>query len=295
MDNSQDAGIVGEVQEGDAVAFMSRHFVALTCHYNLTHSDGTVSREVFALSGWLLEVHNVYFWVTAGHCLKELDRLLEFKEVEVVGGGFMDSFGYGAVYPGSIPYRYEPGDGYYVTRPEYGIDFGLIALNQLQVLGFASNNLIPIGRENWLHQKDLKFEFYLMLGIPMDRVIKKTNPDGTISAHLSPSMVRVNKIGLDDLGETPSNADAPPSDAWFIGQIHPECTIRVVEGMSGGPIYGFRRGENGRLSYHVVALQSRWRDQSRTVFGCSVPLFAEEVHQQLGALIDGSAHGKERP
>ena len=56
--------------------------------------------------------------------------------------------------------------------------------------------------------------------------------------------------------------------------------------MSGGPIYGFRRNDKGRLTYHVVALQSRWWDKRRIVFGCSVPLFAEEVYRQLGALID---------
>jgi hypothetical protein len=126
MDKLQD---VETVRDGDVVAFMSRHFVALTCHYNLTHSDGAVSREVFALSGWLLEAHNIHFWVTAGHCLKELDRLLTFKEVEVVGGGFVDSFGYEAVHRDSIPYLYDPEDGYYVSQPEHGIDFGLIALN----------------------------------------------------------------------------------------------------------------------------------------------------------------------
>ncbi|MGA2030995.1 MAG: hypothetical protein ABSG68_01960 [Thermoguttaceae bacterium] len=70
-------------------------------------------------------------------------------------------------------------------------------------------------------------------------------------------MVRIDKIGLDDLGEPPSDAEAAPTDAWFIGQIPAECTIRVVKGMSGGPIYGFRRNDKGRLTYHVVALQSQ--------------------------------------
>ena len=89
----------------------------------------------------------------------------------------MDSFGYGAAHQDSIPYRYDPEDGYYVSQPEHGIDFGLIALNNLQIRGFAANKLIPIGRENWRHQHDLTFDFYMMLGIPMDRVVKVTNDD----------------------------------------------------------------------------------------------------------------------
>jgi hypothetical protein len=51
--------------------------------------------------------------------------------------------------------------------------------------------------------------------------------------------------------------------------------------MSGGPIFGFRRNEDGRLSYHVVALQSWWDEDKRIVFGCSVPFFAERVYELM--------------
>ena len=275
-----------ELPDGDAVAFMSRHFLALSCHYDLRKADGTTDRHVPVFSGFLLEVHGVHFWVTAGHCLKELDTLLASDRVTVCGGGFMDYFGYEAIHKHSVPFQYEPGCGYYVTEPQHGIDYGLVALNDLQVRAFQANKLIAISRENWIYQQDLTFDFYMMLGIPEDRVIKVTSPDKTIGAHVSQSMVRIDKIDLNDLGEPPSDAEAAPTDAWFIGRIPAECSIRVVKGMSGGPIYGFRRNGKGQLSYHVVALQSRWWDKRRIVFGCSVPLFAEEVHRQFGALID---------
>ena len=188
-----------EVWEGDAVAFMSRHFLALSCQYDLHKADGTTDRYVPVFSGFLLEVHGVYFWVTAGHCLKELDALLASDRVQVCGGGFMDYFGYEAVHKHSVPFQYEPGCGYYVTQPQHGIDFGLVALNDLQIRAFQANKLIAISRENSAHQRGLTFDFYMMLGIPEDRVIKVTSPDGTISAHVSQSMVRIDKIGLNSL------------------------------------------------------------------------------------------------
>ena len=274
------------IEDADAVAFMSRHFVALTCHYDLRKADRTTERHVVAFSGFVLELHGAYFWVTAGHCLKQFDELLSFPEVHVCGGGFMDSFGYEAVHTQSVPFRYEPCCGYYVTQPADGIDFGLVPLNYLQVRAFLANKVIPISRENWVHQREVTFDFCFMLGIPKDRVLTVANPNGSISAQFSPSMISVNRISLDDLGEPPSDAEAVPTAAWFIGHIPPECTIRELEGMSGGPIYGFRRDEKGGLTYHVVALQSRWWNTRRIVFGCSLPLFADEVYQQLGALID---------
>ncbi|MGA2617043.1 MAG: hypothetical protein ABSF26_05480 [Thermoguttaceae bacterium] len=252
-----------EIRDGDVVAFMSRHFVALTCHYNLSKPDGTTDHHVPVISGFLLELHGVFFWVTAGHCLKYLDKLLASEGVQVYGGSFMDGFGYGAVHKHALPFRYETGCGYYVTQLEHGIDFGLIALNGLQIRAFQANKVIAITRENWLHQRGLTFDFYKMRGIPKDRVIKSAGPDGTISVNVGPLMVHVNRIGLDDLGEAPSDAEAAPSDAWFLGQLPFECPIQVMEGMSGGPIYGFRHDDKGRLSYHVVALQSRWWDRRR--------------------------------
>jgi hypothetical protein len=60
--------------------------------------------------------------------------------------------------------------------------------------------------------------------------------------------------------------------------------------MSGGPIYGFRRDSEGRLLYHVVALQSWWDPKTRNVFGCPVPLFAESLHKA----IDVAAGSSER-
>ena len=198
----------------------------------------------------------------------------------------MDYFGYGAVHKQTVPFRYEPGTGYYITRPEDGLDFGLIMLNRLQVLAFEANHLVAISRKNWERQSELTFDFYKMLGIPVDNVIRAG--DGSDDVCVRPMMIHVNKINIDDLEDAPSDAEAPPTNAWFIGKIPAECTIKGLKGMSGGPIYGFRRDDQGHLTYHVVALQSRWWYKSRTVFGCSVPLFAEDTYQQLGELIRGS-------
>jgi hypothetical protein len=54
-----------------------------------------------------------------------------------------------------------------------------------------------------------------------------------------------------------------------------------IKGMSGGPILGLRGTPDGGLRYWVVALQSRWFEQSRIILGCPVPLFATIVQQLL--------------
>jgi hypothetical protein len=98
-------------------------------------------------------------------------------------------------------------------------------------------------------------------------------------------MIALDRIEYEEIGEPPAGEQVP-SECWFIGRLDPESQIRDIVGMSGGPIYGFRRNEEGKLLYHVVALQSRWWNTSRTIFGCSLPYFAEEVHRRLGAAIE---------
>jgi len=219
-------------------------------------------------------------------------------QLRITGGGFMDYFAHEATFLHSIPYRYEPGSSYYIEQPEHGLDFALILLNDLQVKAFAANKLIPITRGNWVHQPHLTFDFYRMLGIPKERVITTERPDGTLDTKVGQAMVALNRIEPDEVGDPPPDMDEGPSGAWFIGRLDPECTIPDIAGMSGGPIYGFRRDENGNLVYHVVALQSRWWRKSRTIFGCSMTVFAEEVHRQLGEFIaefGGEPHDGNEP
>lgn len=61
-----------ENQERSAVGFMSRHLVALAVEYEAVEKDGKIKgSSTMVFSGWLLELHDTCFWVTAGHCLKD--------------------------------------------------------------------------------------------------------------------------------------------------------------------------------------------------------------------------------
>lgn len=263
----------------NVVSFMSRHFVALACEYETINTDGTIhGRDAAVYSGFLIEIYGQMFWVTAGHCLKEeLDENIDKGVLRVTGGGFMDYFGQDAQHFHRVPFTYEPHSAIYADDPESGLDFALLKLDELQERSFAANGLAPITRENWVHQPDLTFDFYRMLGIPKQCVFRgKTLGDVTVQQ----AMVAVNRMAIDEVCEPPFGVKVP-SDAWFVGRIDPGAEISDIRGMSGGPIYGFRRNEAGRLTYHAVALQSRWWRESRTIFGCSIPYFAEAIHRQI--------------
>jgi len=255
-------------KERSAVGFMSRHVVALAIDYKSFNDDGSLlHRGTMILSGWIIELVGRFYWVTAGHCFKELDAWIERGTVRVVsGGGFMDYFGNDAVHMHTYPFTYEPGCAWYLDKPELAIDFGLIPLDSLQSQCLLANGVVPISRNNWLHQPNLDFQFYRMLGFPEDSVREVARGD-EIQVDVRATIVAVDRI--------------EDSSDWFVGKLDPAVTLRTIKGMSGGPIYGFRHTDDGRLLYHVVALQSWWDPDSKIIRGCSVPMFAENCHAAI--------------
>lgn len=266
----------GSTEDSALIAFMSRHFVALTYNYESLNPDGSVFHQgETALSGFVIELHGVWFWVTAGHCLKDhLDQRIRKGQIRITGGGFVDYFGYEAEHRFTVPFTYERGCGLYVEKPSLGLDFALIPLDVNKRRLFEKNKVIAISRDNWIHQTSLTFERFKMLGIPADNVFTRDQPNGSSSILLQPVMVDVQELD-------PTKIDDPQSEYWFAGRLAPEVKIASLIGMSGGPIYGFRRDSEGHWTYHVVALQSRWRPDSRILFGCSLRVFAESVHQLM--------------
>jgi hypothetical protein len=93
--------------------------------------------------------------------------------------------------------------------------------------------------------------------------------------------------------------DALPEDAKettykrFVGQIIPELPIDSIEGMSGGPIFGFRY-KDSELRYWIVALQSSWYQSSRVIFGCPLPTLASLLSDWTGGALSAQRRTKRK-
>ena len=271
---SSDESGMKDAEAAQFCGYMSRHLVVLTGEYE-SYDDGKLfKRGVFAISGFILRLHERYFWVTAGHCLTQLDVALANGALKVFDVGWADYFGMNAAHVHKIPFEYEAGCGFHVDDGEAGLDFGLIPLDYLTIQNLIKNDIKEVSRVNWEHQHALTFSHYFLLGTPSHLVRETAFPHGEIAAAIQPVMVALKRLDPDEV-------DDPPPEDWFVGRIHEAVDIESIAGMSGGPIYGFRTLPDGRLVYHVVALQSRWRPKTRVVMGCSMPYFAEMLHQSM--------------
>ena len=105
---------------------------------------------------------------------------------------------------------------------------------------------------------DLRFDYCIMLGFPQEFVDQ---------GEVSPTMVSVTQ-----LEELPDDIE-PTSWSRFVGRLGDRFPLRSLVGMSGGPIYGFNRGQHPD-KYWITAIQSGWRRDRKITFGCPVPLLA---------------------
>ena len=80
-------------------------------------------------------------------------------------------------------------------RKDLGLDFALIPLPDLIRAAFEKNRIIPVSRENWIHQPEVTFSQFRILGFPSHLVHTGKNLNDELVAEFQPAMVGVE--GLD--------------------------------------------------------------------------------------------------
>jgi hypothetical protein len=259
--------------EDDFLKFMSEHLVAFVYQCEVSR-DGATTLETGYATGFILSLHGAPFWATAGHCLIELDKTIRSGAVKLVSSGFADYFGTRAKHQTTVPLHYEPDSALKIDLGSESLDYALLPLPNLIMQAFETNGIRTVHRANWEQISKLTFAEYKMLGFPADA--QELDSDAPA---LRPVMVSIQRLN--------GHLVRSEGDDWFVGRIHPEARLPDIRGMSGGPIFGFRKiGE--RWGYHVVGIQSRWDSATRTIKGCSVPYFAERLHAVMQELIDES-------
>lgn len=258
--------------EFEFVKLMSRHFVALRFRYQTFNEDGSIHNEgIEVFSGFIIELEDKWYWTTAGHCITDLDSAI--KDGTLVAKSFylVDSFGTDAEYTQAIPFTYRTNSAKLLVDRKKGFDFAFIELPDLIKKNLEANNIIPITESNWKHQKKLSFSHHKMLGIPNDSL----DPNGgmkTLLIHINP----LEKPEIAKLKKSELDPDYT-KESWFYGKVDTPQKDLNIKGMSGGPIFGFRQSDSGNWYYHVVAVQSRWFNDTKITLGCSLPALAEEM------------------
>jgi hypothetical protein len=231
--------------------------------------DALIKYRFFTCSGFVILFQGSWFFITAGHVLKEeIDANVQKARIRIVSACLADYFGPDAKVFRPTIFDYAGTERIYVDDRKLGLDLGMMYLRPYLQMNLEANGVVPISEENWLRQHEVNFEAFGILGFPSNLVesFRRTGDFGEeIVGLVRPAFVGVQR--LDDMPEHMEKSELP----WLVGQISPNADPNRIKGMSGGPIFGLRQSADGSLRYWVVALQS-WV-KGRIILGCPVPVF----------------------
>ena len=265
-------------QEG-LIRFLSRHLVSLT-FFDRSPARATEffgAGRMMLVSGFVVSVRGVWFWITAGHVLEEIDAALSAGQ-QLEDWKLDDTFGWQATHSDPIPFDFNSSHRSHLYRD--GMDYGVIALRRYYQNLLSANGVAPVGEEQWEKTWPDEFEEYAMLGFPSQLTREAAGQPGR--AIKSVALLRVTEV------------DDPPDEMRvatprFYGKVHllpGEPTLDDIDGMSGAPIIAFKTDDK-RLRYWLIAVQSGWHRPTQIIGACPIQDFVQGLAAGMDKLMDG--------
>lgn len=262
------------------LSFFCNHFVSLVGSY-VAIGDGereAGEEQFFAFSGFILSVRGVWNLVTAGHSIEHLENGLQNGRLRLTCCCLADYFGDKPLVSEPTPFVYEGTEPLYLNKPDLGLDFALIVLRPFFQMSLEANGIRAISEENSVRQEADLCELFALIGLPtclVENSKQLVSFRDRVAGIVNPILVPVFPVQLHP-------EEMPATDfPWFVGEVGAAFALPDLDGMSGGPIFGFARNGQGQWHYWIVAVQSRWRPDRRIIFGCPVQIFAALVEQAL--------------
>lgn len=262
-----------------AFDWLGQHIVCWLVRYRYLDKDGNPKGPEYpkAMSCFVIEIEGSWLLVTSGHAFRDeeneegLDYHLERNQITITSSDLIDCFGKGASVRESTPFPFDVFRWY--INDEH-LDFAIIPLRDLFREGLQNNGIIPFNEKNWTLGFTKDCDFYVTLGFDEARFNQMNLPTEVgerTELKIAPSLVVSRKMKDEDI---PDIAKVAKSHfPWFHGKLtHP---LENMKGLSGGPIFGISRRDDGQTEYFGVAVQSAWFPQSKIVRGCPILCFVE--------------------
>lgn len=243
-----------------------KHFVSLSCVQKLPDAE---TQKALVFSGFIVEIVNHWFYITAGHILRSISAALS-------RGSTFDAWRLGDHAVGNkfkgmaVPYDFQLDQWFVVESEDQGLDYAAVNLDWLSRRQLEAGGVSPLTRAAW-GTPDMDHDHWLLAGIPSESVTYHGNTNIAarfVAAPLTPT-------------------SAPPlagtrSQNQFYAQLAEggEEAVRNIDGMSGGPVFLLKQ-EDGKWKYGVIGVQSGWYRSTRTIAACPFASFAFALEEAI--------------
>ena len=258
-------------QPDKLIQLFGEHFVALFVEIERQACRQKQDRVYHGFSGILISVDGVTFYLTAGHILRDISKGLKDQTIAISSAKLGDVFGLSRITNYPIPFSLDPSEIFFILDDELGLDFGLIVLTSYYIRLLAANNVTSLFQENWEKQHNVRYDAFIMMGLPQELTGKDLTQNGDLK--ISPTL-----LVLDPIAKTPTGI---PKDkkGGFHATISSELPIESTVGMSGGPIFGINFDDP--MQYWIVAIQSSWIEAKKEVFGCPIQTIGNKIKEEI--------------
>jgi hypothetical protein len=257
----------------------TRHLVCLCFVQYRRELGNDLKNETRAnfCSGFILDIEGTWYWATAGHILKGIAKGLNSPDLVLERFRLLDHFGSGATDGHYIPFHFEGAWRHFEDDDELGLDYGVVQLGPHEKRLLQANNVLAVPVAAWQDLDSMMFPSHFMVGFPTDAIeqaVGLVKGNAIIWGRPNPSF-----IGVEMLKEIPEEERQKPFPR-MVGTLSSNWPDGDIDGMSGGPVFGFARGDS---EHRIVAIQSAWLKSQRRTFACPLQTAGERVLQAIRA------------
>jgi hypothetical protein len=230
-------------------------------------------------SGFLLVYQGYWCWITAGHVIKEILKFQKEAERLRVHASWNDGFNCKGAE--SIPLSdFSKLASWHIE--EDGLDLGIVLIKPYEARLIQANPEIePLSERVWMGRQRARPESYYIVGSPDEWQSNEIIDEGK-RKHVSADFPTI-VIPLEKIDPPANNEDAFWRDPFgFHGRITSTISnkgkyLKNIVGISGGPIFGLMRRNDGQLRYWLYAIQSRWIQNQGIVRGTEVAVLEHKL------------------
>jgi hypothetical protein len=233
-----------------------QHFVTLSC-VQRPHDKSEDKPLIF--SGFLIEIENIWLYVTAGHILRDIRKAIE------AGSEFET---WRLADKAAIPYAFDLEKWLVIEEEKLGLDYAAVWLDPLYCRQLEAGGTVPIPKVAW-GDHVIEYDHVVIVGVPSETV--KYDQQNILTGRIV--LMPLKKA------EAPERAGRK-AENQFYAKLKESGDVKDIVGMSGGPVFALKKMD-GEWRYVVIGVQSGWYSSSQIIAVCPFSPFGVVLEKAI--------------